>query len=77
MIACDTATHHNNLSSNVRQQIFKLALRKRHKGIYLQAVNMYRGIYKMFKLNGNWTEEVIDDQEAHPFCDTDNQFLKI
>ena len=30
----------------------------------------------MFKLNGNWTEEVIDDQEAHPFCDTDNQFLK-
>ena len=37
---------------------------------------MHRGVYKMFKLNGNWTEEVIDDQEAHPFCDTDNQFLK-
>ena len=50
---------------------------ERHKGIYLQAGNMYRGVYKMFKLNGNWTEEVIDDQEAHPFCDTDNQFLKI
>ena len=47
--------------------------------MYLQSWNLYRVIYKLLQIVAilsNWTEEVIDNQEAHPLSYAHNKLLK-